>query len=894
MTAGRTGILAKLGLALAAGLAFAQAASAQQFIPNVTYDPAIPTIESVLGKPAGDRITPSADIVKYFRALEAAAPDRIKVTSYAKSWQGRELVYAAIGSPHNISNLPKISMDLQALADPRRTSQSAADQIMARVPGTLWLGHGVHGDEISSSDSAMMTAYHMLAAQNDPVITRVMSNTLVFIDPIQNPDGRDRFVNGYYDTLGLEPQGSPISAERSQPWPGGRVNSYLFDMNRDWFALTQPETKARVAAFQKWYPLVFVDLHEMGSDETYYFSPEADPYNPDITQSQRAALDIIGRNNAKWFDEAGLLYFNREVFDDLYPGYGAGWPLFHGSIGTTYENASSRGLTARRSDGEDLTYAATVRKHFLASVATLETVSDNKDRLLRDFYAYRASAIDEGRRGKVRSYVIQPQADQSTADKLAKLLAAQGVEVKKAEGSARACGRSLPFGSYTVSLSQPAGRLAHTLMEEHVPIDPAFLAEQERRRAKDMQPELYDVTAWSLPLMYNLEVLTCGDEPSGSLTLLPAQPAPAMQSALPQANYGWLAPWGSTAAVKLLAAALREGVAVSSPDQAFTLGGRTYPAGTLIFRKSATPDLEAILTRLANETGAELEAANDSYVTSGPSFGSSNVAAHSAPRIAMAWDRPTSATAAGATRFVIERQIGYPVTPIRANNLSSPLLAQFDVLVLPDGFYSGALGEGAGKALAAWVERGGVLVALDGASRFVSDPKMGLSSLRRELATRDKDAPKAEKEDKATVPGVNITSADQRDDLETPLEEAPDSSPGALVRATTDRDHWLAAGVKPTLNVLMTGSDIYSPIRRDAGSNVISFAGPEDVLASGHLWEETKDQLAFKPFVTAESKGAGFVITFTQDPTTRAYMDGLNVIFANALFRAPAHARPAR
>ena len=174
-------------------------------------------------------------------------------------------------------------------------------------------------------------------------VQSILANTLVFIDPLQNPDGRDRFVNGFYDTTGLEPSGSRIAAERNQPWPGGRTNHYLFDMNRDWISLTQPETRGRVEIYQKWFPLVFVDLHEMGSDSTYFFSPEADPYNPDITQTQRDSLKLIGRNNARWFDQFGFSYFTREVYDAFYPGYGAAWPLFHGSIGTTYEQASSPG-----------------------------------------------------------------------------------------------------------------------------------------------------------------------------------------------------------------------------------------------------------------------------------------------------------------------------------------------------------------------------------------------------------------------------------------------------------------------------------------------------------------------------------------------------------------------
>ena len=874
--------------ALIMGLASPGAARAQSFLPGVSYDPAIPTIESVLGKPSGERITPAADVIRYFLALQAAAPGRIVVTPYAKSWQGRELVYAAIGSPERLAQLDAFSADMQALADPRRTSPSAANAIIARAPGSVWLGHGVHGDEISSSDAAMMTAYHLLAARNDPTVLNILANTLVFIDPVQNPDGRDRFVNGFYDTTGLEPSGSRIAAERNQPWPGGRTNHYLFDMNRDWISLTQPETRGRVAIYQKWFPLVFVDLHEMGSDSTYFFSPEADPYNPDITQTQRDTLKLIGRNNARWFDQFGFSYFTREVYDAFYPGYGAAWPLFHGSIGTTYEQASARGLLAHRSDGADMSYQDTVRRHFTSSIATLETVASNRDKMLRDFYAYRASAIDEGRKGAVRSYVIPPQQDQSTADRLAKLLAAQGVEVSCATDTIRACRKTYPAGSYAVSLAQPAGRLVRTLMEPQVSLDPKFMAEQERRRAKDLEPELYDVTAWSLPVMFNVTTDRCADEASGALAPFAAETELPGVVSRPEAAYGFLAPWGSTSAVRLLASALRQGIAVSSSDFAFTHEGRTYPSGTLIFRNSGTDGLAARLQRLAAETGAIITGIDDSWITDGPSFGSSKVVSHHAPRIALAWDAPTRSSAAGNLRFVIERQFGYPVTPVRTSSLSSSELSQFDVVILPEGGnFGGVMGDG-GAGLRAWMQRGGVLIAIGEAARFVADPKSDMSSIRRETAFR-KDKTSTH-DDKATAPGTEITTRDALTAAETPIEEAPDASPGALVKATPDPDHWLAAGLKPSLNVLMSGSDIYTPARRDHGVNVVTFAGPAELVTSGYLWEETKRQLAFKPFVVVEPKGRGQLIVFTQNPTVRAYLDGLNVLLANAIFRGAAHA----
>ena len=262
-------------------------------------------------------------------------------------------------------------------------------------------------------------------------------------------------------------------------------------------------------------------------------------------------------------------------------------------------------------------------------------------------------------------------------------------------------------------------------MEPQVNLDKAFMAEQERRRAKDLEAELYDVTAWSLPLMFNVTTDRCADEPAGALAPFTDEHADAGRTfANPDATYGFLAPWGSTAAVRLLASALREGIEVSSSDFAFTHEGQSYPAGTLIFRKSATPDLAAKLQRLAADAGANVVGVDDSWITEGPSFGSEKVVPHKAPRVAIAWDRPVSPTSAGNLRFVVERQLGYPVTPVRVSSLGADELSQFDVLILPDGNYGAVLGDGA--AIKGWTERGGVLIAIGSASNFVADPKTGL------------------------------------------------------------------------------------------------------------------------------------------------------------------------
>lgn len=878
--------------------ALAQEVPDFEFWPGAQYDEAIPTLESVAGHKNGERITKPEDVIAYFEALQEAAPDRIRVWEYAKSWEGRPLIYAAIASPENIARLDELRDGMKALADPRVTNRTEADRLIASLPGTTWIAYGVHGNEISSTDAAIMTAYHLLAAQHDERIDRILEETVVFIDPVQNPDGRARFTHNFEIAEGLEPQSSRLAAERNEPWPGGRTNHYFFDMNRDWFAMTQPETKGRVKALREWMPLVFIDAHEMGSDSTYYFAPAAKPVNPNLEETQIANAELIGRNNARWFDEIGADYYTREVFDALYPGYGDSWPAHYGAITSTYEQASSRGLKARKATGEEFHYRDTVRQHFVTSLSTAEVTADNREKFLRDFYNYRASAIAEGRSGDVRSFIFPARRDSDGAEKIARLLTEQGADILRANDAFQACGAQYGAGAFVVNLNQPSKRLLRSLLDEQVEIEPAWLAEQERLRAKNLPDQIYDVTAWSLAQMFNVDMDACGSlVVAGDFSAFDGAVTPGSLSN-PDATVAYLVNWGGRPAVRFLAHAFRRGLTVMSSDAAFTLaeGDRRFNAGTLIFKLDDNPEnLSGILAEIARETGADVVGVNDSWVTDGPNFGSDNAGLMPAPRVAMAWDEPTSSLSAGNTRFVIERQFDYPVTAIRTAQIGSRYLDLFDVLILPEAFgsYADELGEAGVERLKDWVDRGGVLIGAGRAMRFLADPDVNLLSTRRENAVKDGGASGGGGES-ATVEGSLIeTEKDYLDSLE-PNRESPDASAGVLVKAAVDGDHWLAAGVAPELHVLARGGDIYTPVDLNSGVNVARFAGAEELVAGGHLWAETRDQLAYKPFAIVERRGAGQVIGFTQDPNVRAYLDGLNVIFMNAVFRGPMHAAPPR
>jgi len=874
-----------------------------EFWPGATYDPVIPTVEDVLGYKAGERITWPYNVERYFRALEQAAPDRIKVMEYARTWEGRPLIYAIITNADNHARLDDIKADIQRLADPRALSAREADELTRTLPGTTWLSYAVHGNEISSTDAAMMTAYHLLAATNDARVPDIMDNTIVFIDPMQNPDGRARFVHNFEQAEGLEADGDQLAAERNEPWPRGRTNHYHFDLNRDWLTHTQPETKGKIAVVKEWYPLAFVDAHEMGSNSTYFFGPEAVPYNPHLAPDQLKNLTSFGLNNARWFDEFGIDYFTREVYDAFYPGYGASWPSYFGAIAMTYEQASARGLKARRDDGSEFHFRETVRNHFVTSLSTAEVVAKNKESLYRDFYDYRRSAIEEGGSGDVRAYIIPGGAaqgqKQGMADRLAGLLKDHGIEIYRATRDFRAGGNSYEAGSYVINAAQPAKRLVRVLLDAQVPMDDAFIQEQEARRQRNLPDQIYDVTAWSLPLMFNVDVKTssrgvpinAGFEAVDHDGVIPAR----IENS--DAKVAYLVPWGSVNAGRLLSRALRGGVRVKSSDKPFTHGGRQYPGGSLIIKVSENgPDLADKLASYAHDTGAEVVGVDDSWVTVGPSFGSRNVVEMLPPKIAIAWGEGASTYAAGNTRFVIEQQLDYPVTPIRMSDLARADLRRYQVLILPNGGwgagYSASLGTRGAQNLKDWVNAGGTLILMGSAMQYAADPEVDLISVRRELAVGTEE--KANAEENKTVAGSHIGDAVQYADAINGVGESPDSVAGVLVRGIVDREHWLGAGVDDTLNVLIRGSEIYTPIRISEGHNVVRFADAENLLASGYMWEENRAQLAYKPFLISEARGRGQVIGFTQDPTVRAYLEGLNILILNAVFRGSAHSTPVR
>jgi hypothetical protein len=885
-----------LTTALALLLAAAPAAAPFELVPGARYDARIPGPQQVLGHDFGAEITPPDGITLYLKTLAAAAPDRTRLVEYGRSWQGRPLHVLAIGSPERISQLDAVKAKLGRFADPRQHAAGEGEALLKELPVVTWLLHSVHGNEISSSDAALVLARHLLAAQGDADVDAVLRESIVLIDPLQNPDGRARYVAQNQLGRAAEPDAEPASAEHDEGWPGGRSNHYLFDMNRDWFALTQPETRGRVKLALEWFPHVSVDMHEMGGDSTYYFAPPADPDNPYITEAQHRWFDRFGRANADRFDGRGFAYFVREVFDSFYPGYGESWPIFQGAIGMTYEQASARGLRWRRTDDTVLTYAQTVLQHATASLQTAVTAAKNREALLRDYLEYRRSAVAAAGPGP-REYVLAPGGDPSRAARLAALLAFQGVEVRRAEEPVKLGTRTLPAGSYLVSAAQPSGRLVRNLLEAHVPLPEEFVKRQLQRRADRLRDEIYDVTAWSLPLLFDVEAvgsdraLAVKSSPVAGVIDDFGSPAPATAARpLPAARVGYLLPWGSAAA-ETVAEALRAGLKGRVAGDTFKLAGRDYGVGAVLFRNSENgPDLAAALGAIASRHGAEVVAVASGYVDDGISLGSGEVQPLRAPRVLLLWDAPASSLSAGWTRWVLERRFGQRTTAVRTNTLRRVDLRRFDVIVIPSGDYSAALaGEGV-RRLKDWVRTGGTLITLGEASRWAAKEKVGLLATRTELKGG---SPEVEEEEGGADKGKKPAAAkdDKPFDYDkaiTPDKERPDLTPGALLRVMLETRHWLAAGHDDETAALVESQRVFTPIKLDEGRNVGTYAEADKLVLSGLAWDEAKKQLARKSYLIHQPVGDGHVVAFAEDPNYRGYAEATSLLFMNAVLFGPA------
>jgi murein tripeptide amidase MpaA len=230
------------------------------------FDPTVPSPEEFLEYGIGEQHTRHDLIVAYFYKL-AEVSNKTSIEVYGKTHEGRKLVILTVSSENNLLNLEAIKEKHLAFVDPNKNPTNSDE-----LPVFIQLGYNVHGNEPSSSEAALLTAY-TLVASNSTEVENYLNNGVVFIDPTINPDGRDRHTQwaNQYKANSLVSDNS--DAEHNEAWPRGRTNHFWFDLNRDWLLAVHPESQGKLKWYHNWYPNVVTDFHEMGSNSTYFFEP---------------------------------------------------------------------------------------------------------------------------------------------------------------------------------------------------------------------------------------------------------------------------------------------------------------------------------------------------------------------------------------------------------------------------------------------------------------------------------------------------------------------------------------------------------------------------------------------------------------------------------------------
>jgi hypothetical protein len=845
--------------------------SAGETLELPPLDERVPRPEAFLGYPLGERFTPWSRIQAYLDALAAASP-RVKVWTYGETYEGRPLKLVALGSPESLAHLEALREEHLRLADPGALSRAERERLVEKAPLVVWLAYGVHGNESSSSEAAMAVAYVLAAGQGE--IPGLLKNTIVLLDPLVNPDGRERYVHAFEERRGAEPNPRISASEHWEPWPGGRQNHYLVDLNRDWAWASQQETRQRLTAYRAWEPQIYVDFHEMGTEASYFFPPPAEPVHPQISRRIVSWLDTFGRANAAAFDHQGWVYFKGQSYDLFYPGYGDSYPSLRGAVGMTYEMAGGGrgGLSLTLGDGSPLTLADRVARHFTTSLVTLKTAAAQGRKILADFTETR-----EGPSGPPRTYLWP--ADRQEARALAELLTLHGIHVRQLGETVTLKARKLAHvpgpeeekrfsaGTYAVTTAQPLGTLAQVLLDTDSSMGDAFLKRQRQRLEDNLGAEFYDITAWSLPLAYNVEAWVSAGEPGGQKPA--AAPSPGIHGST---ALGALVRPQGIAGYRLAAALQKRGLHYRLALTSFSAEGTEYPTGTLFVPRHGNPDFDKLLGGLLVEDDLTAQGIAASYEIKGASLGSRDMAVIRPVRVGLVSGEGVDATSFGFLWSLLDRQVGVRHDRLDLARLADVDLGEIDVLIFPDGDYS-RVPDKTREGLDAWIKSGGELVAIGDATTWLADHQM-TTVKRWEPPKEPKDALQGDPE-----------LADSELGAPSGLALRPIVTPGAALATKMQPNHPLTVGLDAAPAVLVEGSLVLHATG-DPRKDVL-VAQTERPVIAGFAFPEAEQRLSGSLLVGAERRGKGSVVLFAQNPAFRLFWRATTPIFLNAILYGP-------
>ncbi len=793
--------------------------------------------EEFLGYEIGSRFTRHHKIIDYFKYVSNTLSN-VSLEKYGETNEHRPLYVTYISSEENMNNLDNI----------RKANLSQAGIFAEKSnnkKAIVWLSYNVHGNEASSSEASMLTLYELVTTKK-----AWLQNTVVIIDPCLNPDGRDRYVNWYNQVKSTPYDVLQDAKEHNEPWPGGRPNHYLFDLNRDWAWATQVESQQRIKIYNKWMPHIHVDFHEQGINSPYYFAPAAEPFHEVITDWQRDFQTQIGKNHAKYFDKEGWLYFTKESFDLLYPSYGDTYPTFMGAIGMTYEQAGHgrAGLAINTDEGEVLTLKARATHHNTTGLSTVEIASKNSEKLNIEFKKY----FDNSKL-PYKSFVIKNN-NQDKINRLKELLEKHEITYEKAKkgnvkgyvySTQKEAKLDINTNDLVIHTDQPKGKMVNILFEPS---------------AKLADSLTYDITAWSIPYAHGLKAIAS----KSNVPSTAKSKNNSFDNIIDKSAYAYISKWNSLNDATFLGDLLKNNIIPRFSEKPFSSNGISYERGTLIILRNDNRDtnFDKNIVAIADRNMRELAAVSTGFSDSGVDFGSYSVKPINKQKVALLSGEGTSSLSFGEIWHFFETELQYPLTIIDSDYFSGINFSKYDVIILPNGYYGDVLNKSTLENLTKWTRSGGTLIAIGNALNSFADKK-GFS-LTRKKSDDDKDNQS------------NLTPyADQE------RKSVQNLITGAIFKSKVDNTHPLGFGYDNSYFSLKLGGSSYNYLKD--GVNVAYFDETSENI-SGYAGSKVVEKIPESLLFGEEQMGRGSIIYMVDNPLFRSFWDNGKLFLANAVF----------
>lgn len=815
---------------------------------NVSYDPAIPTPKSVIYHEVGEWHVTHDRLVNYMKAIDAAS-DRVTMQISGFTYEGRPQVVLIITSPQNHARLEEIRRQHVQLTDPQKSAALSTDD----MPSVVWIGCSIHGNEPSGSNAALLTAYYLAAAKGSQ-IDKLLKNTVILLDPAFNPDGLNRFASWVNVHKSKTRVSDPNSREINEVWPGGRFNHYWFDINRDWLPAQHVESQNRLAVFHQWKPNILTDHHEQGSNATFFFQPGVPARtNPNTPKRNQELTGLIGNFHAKYLDSIGSLYFTKEGYDDFYYGKGSTYPDINGSIGILFEQASSRGH-AQETDNGLLTFPFTIRNQFTTALSTLEAARNLRKDLLNYQRSFYNDVMKEAAAFSSKAFVFGDATDRSKTFHFIEMLLRHQVEVYEVKQAITAEGKTFePGSSFFIPTNQAQFKIIKTVFE----------------KTFDYKDSLfYDVTAWTIPLAFNLPYASVNTLPvTGNRVTVAHKPTGAVKGGM--SNYAYLFNWEDYYAPKLLYALQDKGlivrVATQKMEGATSDGNKKFGYGSILIpvRQQEKPAAEVykIIEEAVKNSGVEVNSLQSGLSVGGVDLGSASFASIKKPVVMMFGGIGTSAPDVGEIWHSLDQKFAMPVSIVDVDRFNGINISKYNVMIMPGGIY-GNLEKAAQDKLKAWVNTGGTLIATEDAVKFLSTN--GFTKVTYKSDT--------EKKDTTSMLPYYLRSDETR---------AKDMT-GSIFEAKMDLTHPLCYGYKDKTVSVFKSNNLFMDQNNTPYDSPVMYT--ENPLQSGYMFRGYKDLVKNSAVINIDQSGRGRIISMVDNLNFRAFWYGTSKIFMNAIF----------